>query len=57
MVLRAMRDFGVAPEQTFLIGDSEEDMQAGSDAGCRTVRVDQTGFEEAADRILGHLVA
>jgi rfaE bifunctional protein nucleotidyltransferase chain/domain len=52
MITRAMREFGIAPEQTFLVGDSEDDMQAGADAGCRTVRVGEQGFGPAVDQIL-----
>ena len=52
MIVRAMREFGVAPEQTFLIGDSDEDMQAGSDAGARTIRVGENGFLPAVKQIL-----
>jgi D-glycero-D-manno-heptose 1,7-bisphosphate phosphatase len=52
MITRAMREFGIAPEQTFLVGDSDDDMQAGADAGCQTVRVDRVGFAAAADQIL-----
>ena len=52
MVLRAMREFGVAPEQTFLIGDSDEDMQAGADAGIHAVRVHEEGFAAAAEHIV-----
>ena len=55
MITRAMRDFGAAPEQTFLVGDSDDDMQAGADAGCRTVRVGEDGFEPAAGQILSLL--
>lgn len=33
MVLRAMRDFGVTPEQTFLIGDNAADVEAARSAG------------------------
>lgn len=55
MITRAMRDFKVAPEQTFLIGDSDEDMQAGADAGCQTVRASEGGFGPAAQRILSLL--
>jgi rfaE bifunctional protein nucleotidyltransferase chain/domain len=61
MITRAMREFGAAPEQTFLIGDSDDDMRAGADAGCRTVRVDTSannaGFESAAEWILSMLPA
>ena len=52
MITRAMRDFGAAPEQTFLAGDSDDDMQAGADAGCQTVRVDEGGFGAAVEQIL-----
>jgi len=52
MITRAMRDFAVAPEQTFLVGDSDDDMQAGADAGCQTVRVSEAGFGPAAEQIL-----
>jgi D-glycero-D-manno-heptose 1,7-bisphosphate phosphatase len=52
MITRAMRDFGVAPEKTFVIGDSDDDMQAGSAAGCPTFRVGEGGFEPAAEQIL-----
>ena len=52
MITRAMRDFDAAPEQTFLAGDSDDDMQAGADAGCHTVRVDEGGFGAAVEQIL-----
>jgi len=52
MITRAMREFGVTPEQTFLAGDSDDDMQAGADAGCQTVRMGEEGFGPAADLVL-----
>ncbi len=52
MITRAMRDFGFTPGQTFLIGDSDEDMQAGKDAGCMTLRAGEGGFGPAVDQIL-----
>jgi D-glycero-D-manno-heptose 1,7-bisphosphate phosphatase len=52
MVERALRDFGTSPAQTFLVGDSDEDMQAGADAGCKTVRMGEEGFGPAAKQIL-----
>jgi len=55
MITRAMGEFGIAPEKTFLVGDSDDDMQAGADAGCQTVRVDGMGFAAAADQILSLL--
>ena len=52
MLIRAMRDFKVAPERTFLMGDSDDDMQAGAAAGCRTVRADEKGFGPAAEQLV-----
>ena len=52
MVFRAMRDFGVSPEQTCLIGDSDDDMKAAADAGCRSVRAGEGMFGPAAEQIL-----
>jgi D-glycero-D-manno-heptose 1,7-bisphosphate phosphatase len=57
MITRAMRDFGVAPERTFLIGDSAEDMKAGVDAGCRTARAEEGKFAAAADQIVSFSVS
>jgi len=55
MLTRAMRDFGVAPARTFLVGDTDDDMQAGADAGCQSVRVGENGFGSAAEQILSLL--
>jgi D-glycero-D-manno-heptose 1,7-bisphosphate phosphatase len=52
MITRAMRDFGAAPERTIMVGDSDDDMQAGADAGCHTVRASAEGFEMAVEQIL-----
>ena len=52
MIVRAMRDFKAVPEQTFLMGDSDDDMQAGTAAGCRTVRAGEGGFAAGVDQIL-----
>jgi HAD superfamily hydrolase (TIGR01662 family) len=34
MLLQAMQDFGVSPEQTLFVGDSEDDQNAAQAAGC-----------------------
>ena len=52
MITRAMQDFDVTPEQTFLVGDSLDDMRAGANAGCQTVCVEKEGFAPAAEQIL-----
>ena len=57
MITRAMSDFAVAPEETFMVGDSDDDMQAGTDAGCQTVRVGEEGFRPVVEQILSLLPA
>jgi len=57
MVIRAMRDFKAAPEQTFLMGDSDDDMEAGTAAGCRTVRAGESGLAAGVDQILAWLAS
>jgi len=57
MVIRAMRDFKTEPEQTFLIGDSDDDMRAGAAAGCRTVRAGEGGFAAGVEQILAWLAS
>jgi rfaE bifunctional protein nucleotidyltransferase chain/domain len=52
MITRALREFGASPEETFVVGDSDDDMQAGADAGCQMVRVGENGFGPAAELIL-----
>lgn len=39
LILRALREQNAAPERTFLIGDSAQDMQAARAAGCRSFNV------------------
>jgi D-glycero-D-manno-heptose 1,7-bisphosphate phosphatase len=38
MILRAMREFGVTPERTFMVGDQDSDIAAGKSAGVQTWR-------------------
>jgi rfaE bifunctional protein nucleotidyltransferase chain/domain len=52
MIVRAMRDFGVAAGQTFMMGDSDDDIQAGANAGCRTVRAGEGAFGQAVEQVL-----
>lgn len=39
MLLRAAQDFGVDLNASWMIGDSEIDVEAGKRAGCKTVRI------------------
>ncbi len=49
MLLRAMRDFDIDPRQSWMIGDSITDVEAGTRAGCRTVLVRTASNDCVAD--------
>ncbi|MCC8050309.1 MAG: HAD family hydrolase [Clostridiales bacterium] len=51
LFLRAERDFRIDKETSWMVGDSESDVQAGQNYGVRTIRT--TCLEEAAEKILG----
>jgi rfaE bifunctional protein nucleotidyltransferase chain/domain len=57
MVNRAMEEFGMAPGQTALIGDTAADLEAGAAAGCRSIRVGEGGvaFGEAVRQVIASL--
>lgn len=43
MILRAARELGIDPRKSWIIGDKEIDLEAGSRAGCRGLRVPTNG--------------
>ena len=49
LVLRAARDLNIALEDSWLVGDTLADVEAGNRAGCRTILVD-LGTEPAPNR-------
>jgi D-glycero-D-manno-heptose 1,7-bisphosphate phosphatase len=49
MLLTASRDFGIDLAQSFLIGDRWRDIDAGAQAGCRTVLLDFRYAERAPE--------
>jgi D-glycero-D-manno-heptose 1,7-bisphosphate phosphatase len=55
MVHRAMREFGCSPGQTFLIGDTDADIEAARVAGCGAVLVSAGGFSPAAEQVVSEL--
>lgn len=42
MILKAQKDFNIDLHQSWMIGDRESDLQAGKNAGCKTVLVGDT---------------
>ena len=43
MLLKAAEDFNIDLNKSFMIGDSDNDMAAGSAAGCKCIRIDRDG--------------
>ena len=53
MLLMAAEDFNIDLEQSYMIGDSENDMLAGGAANCKCIRIDRDGdLLEAVSRII-----
>jgi len=58
MLLQAARDHGIDLSASWIVGDSDIDVQAGKNAGCRTIRVLRQGMTvgNAADLTVGSLL-
>jgi len=61
MLNELMREFGVDPERTLMIGDTTHDLQMAVNAGCACVGVsygahDHVGFDEFQPRFVAHSV-
>lgn len=53
MLLKAAKDFNIDLEKSYMIGDSENDMLAGSAANCKCIRIDRDGdLLEAVSKII-----
>lgn len=55
MLHELMREFGVAPERTLMIGDTTHDLQMAVNAGCASVGVSYGAHEPAAFAVLNPL--
>jgi len=61
MLLELMREFGVEPERTLMIGDTTHDLQMALNAGCASVGVsygahEPSAFEPLKPRVVAHSV-
>ena len=50
MLLRAARELGVDPKQSWMVGDRPADIGAGRAAGCRTIRVGSAEWSDSDPR-------
>jgi phosphoglycolate phosphatase len=55
MLQELMREFGVEPERTLMVGDTTHDLQLALNAGCASVAVSYGAHEPAAFHALGPL--
>lgn len=46
MLLSAVEDFNIDPENSWMIGDGENDIKAGKAAGCRTVLIGNNDYDQ-----------
>jgi histidinol-phosphate phosphatase family protein len=58
LIFTAARDYGIDLEKSWMIGDSDIDMEAGKSAGCRTIKILNAGVAQSngADLHAGSLL-
>ena len=55
LLLQAMNDFSIDPFTSWMIGDSDSDIEAGDSIGCKTIKVNEKlDLEQALDLILSN---
>lgn len=55
MLLDAARDHSIDLADSWMIGDSESDIEAGRAAGCRTILIDDALIDSSADLVVASL--
>ena len=53
MIQKAMARYGIDPQQSWMIGDSQRDIEAGEAAGLKTIMVESNGD---LVRVLGQII-
>jgi len=52
MLIKAAQDLNIDLERSWMIGDSDSDVEAGKAAGCKTIKIEEGGLLEAVRGIL-----
>lgn len=52
LILRAAEDFNIDLENSWMIGDSDSDVQAGQAAGCKSIKIAEGGLLDAVKKCL-----
>ena len=55
MILKASRELGIDPRQSWMIGDKEIDLEAARKAGCRGIKIPTNG--DGLARAVGEIIA
>ena len=53
LLLKAAKELNIKFESSYMIGDSDSDVQAGEAAGCKTVKIEEGRLLEVVKKILG----
>jgi len=53
MLFKSAEDFNIDLSQSWMIGDSDNDMKAGYSAGCRCIKIDKSTLLKAVKKVLG----
>lgn len=53
MLIKAAQDLNIDLEKSWMIGDSDSDVEAGNAAGCKKIKIEEGGLLEAVRGILG----
>ena len=53
LLLKAAEDLNIELESSYMIGDSNSDVEAGINAGCKSIRIEEGGLFEAVIGIVG----
>ena len=52
MLLKAAKDLNISLEESFMLGDSDADVEAGTAAGCTAIKIEEGGLLKAVKEIL-----
>lgn len=54
MLLKAAEDYNISLADSWMIGDSDNDVEAGKSAGCQSIKIDEGGLFDAVKKILNN---
>ena len=52
LLLKSIRELGIKPEESWIVGDSDSDIMAGQSIGCKTIKIGENMSLEDAVRVI-----